>query len=194
MDEKLLVQKAQSGDFDAFSTLVDAHKGRIFALALKITGNEQDAEDIVQETLLKAIDNIDKFRGESAFGSWLYAIALNQAKRHYGEEKRAELLPIEDYLPSVGAGDMHSSAKLFDWLDPHKILESDELRSIIDNALSELPPRYREVFLLRYYEELPVKEIAAITKQSVASAKSRILRARLALRDMLSQILEVKYE
>ena len=193
MNEKELVRQAQSGDFDAFAKLVDANKGRIFALARKMTGNDQDAEDILQETLLKAIDKIDQFRGEAAFGSWLYSIALNQARQHLGREKRADLMTIEEYLPAKGKGDAHGNSGLFDWRDPHTLLENEELSEIIDEAIGDLPVKYREAFLLRYFEELSVKEVARIIKQSEAATKSRILRARLALRDKLSTVFEVRY-
>jgi RNA polymerase sigma-70 factor (ECF subfamily) len=193
MSEKELVRRAQSGDFDAFVELVDSQKGRIYALARKMTGNEQDAEDIVQETLLKAIDNIEQFRGEASFGSWLYAIALNQGRKHLGLEKRTDLRPVEDYLPSTRSGNDHAAIRLFDWRDPHSQLEQEQLAQIIDEAIDELPLKYREAFLLRYYEELSVKEVADIIKQSEAATKSRILRARLALRDKLSSVFEELY-
>ena len=147
MNEKKLVRKAKSGDFDAFAELVDANKGRIFALARKMTGNDQDAEDILQETLLKAIDKIDQFRGEAAFGSWLYSIALNQARQHPGREKRADLKPIEEYLPTQGTGHAHRNSELFEWRDPHALLENEELSEIIHEAVGELPVKYREAFL-----------------------------------------------
>ncbi len=137
MSERELIVRAQAGDFQAFEVLVNANKGKIYALALKMTGNPQDAEDIVQETLLKAIDNIEQFRGESAFGTWLYSIALNQSRAHLAKQKQTELKQIEDYLPTRSAEEMHNHGghKLFDWKDPHSLLEDDELRKIIDDAL-----------------------------------------------------------
>ncbi|MCP4633441.1 MAG: RNA polymerase sigma factor [candidate division Zixibacteria bacterium] len=195
MDEKQLVAQAQAGNFSAFNELVNANKGRIYSLALKMTRNSDDSEDIVQETFLKAIDKIDQFRGEAAFGSWLYSIALNEIRKHLGTQKKEQLKPIEEYLPkghhthSVDEKEIH----LFDWRNPHSELESGELQEIIDKAVDELPLKYKEAFLLRYYEELPVKDVARIIKESEASTKSRILRARLALRDKLSKIFEDSY-
>ncbi|UCD62869.1 MAG: sigma-70 family RNA polymerase sigma factor, partial [Candidatus Zixiibacteriota bacterium] len=156
MNEKELIARAQAGDFEAFTALVKANQSRVYALALKMTGNEQDAEDIVQETLLKAIDNIEQFRGESSFGTWLYAIALNQARAHLARQKQADLRPIEAYLPTRSADDFHIGEKhrLFDWKDPHQQLESEELRKIMDEVIGSLPLKYREAFLLRYFEEL----------------------------------------
>jgi RNA polymerase sigma-70 factor (ECF subfamily) len=195
MSEKELVARAKSGDFEAFSELIDAHKSKIYALVRKLTGNVQDAEDIVQETFLKAIDKIDQFRGESSFGTWLYTIALNLTRAQYAKQKQAELRPLEEYLPGGGSSaDNHNAGPaLFDWRDPHKILESNQLREIIDNVLNELPYKYREAFILRYFQELSVKEVAGIIKESEAATKSRILRARMALRERLTEVFEDSY-
>ena len=195
MNEKSLIQLAQAGDFQAFSKLVDANKSKVYALGLKMTGNKLDAEDIVSETLIKAIDNIDKFRGDSAFGTWLYSIALNQARALLAKQKLTDLKPIEEYLPTKSADSLHSSdsLKLFDWEDPHKRLESIELKEIINLAIEELPIKYREVFILRYIEELSIKEIAKMIDETEASTKSRVLRAKLAVRDFLSKRFEEQY-
>jgi len=195
MNERDLIKQAQSGDFEAFSQLINAHKNKIYALARKLTGNIQDTEDIVQDTFLRAIDNIDKFLGESGFGTWLYSIALNLARAHFAKRKQAELRPIEDYLPGHehGPGESGDETSLFDWEDPAKILETNKLREAINKALDELPYKYKEAFVLRYFEELSVKEVAEMTGESVASAKSRILRARLALRESLEKTFEAGY-
>jgi RNA polymerase sigma-70 factor (ECF subfamily) len=203
MSEKELVQRAQAGDFGAFSELIGAHKSRIYGLALKLSGNAEDAEDILQDTFLKAIDKIDQFRLESSFGTWLYAIALNEARALFNKRKQTDLKPIEDYLPSgghvveTGASGNDSSAagpRLLDWKDPEKLFESDELRQTLDRLIAELPYIYREAFVLRYIEELSVKEVAKQIGESEAATKSRILRARLALREQLSEVFEERYE
>jgi len=195
MDERPLVAQAKQGDFRAFTQLVDAHKAKIFALARKLAGNEQDAEDIVQESLLKAIDNIDMFRGDASFGTWLFSIALNEARGHLARQKRRELRSIEEYLPAQESHttDVSTSQRLSDWADPHSKLESEELQRIIDQGLSDLPYIYREAFVLRYVEDLSVKEVAEMIGESEAATKSRILRARLALRDYLAKQFEVKH-
>jgi len=192
MDEKELIARMKAGDFEAFTELLDAHKDKIYALVHRLAGNKENAEDIIQETFLKAIDNIGQFRGDSSFGTWLYAIALNLSRAQFAAQKQVELLPLEDYLPQ--SGETHGSqSQLFDWRDPHKVLETQELRKVIDEALEKLPYQYREAFLLRYYNDLTVKEVAELTGQSEASAKSRILRARLALRDFLARRFEGRY-
>jgi len=194
MSESKLVQQAQAGDFEAFIELVTPHKTKLYNLALKMTGNNLDAEDIVQDTLMKAIDKIDRFRGDSSFGTWLYAIALNQTRGALAKEKRADLRPLEEYLPGAGGQDSHGEGhRPFDWKDPHALLEQDELRGAISEAVAQLPVEYREAFLLRYVEELSVKEVAELIGESVAATKSRVLRARLALRDHLTKVFEDSY-
>jgi len=194
MDERELVAKAQKGDFDAFLLLVNDHKTMVYNLALKMTGSVQDAEDIVQDTLIKAIDKIDQFRGESAFGTWLFSIALNQSRALLSKNKMRDLKPIEEYLPAVNSSDhAKESIRLFDWGDPHKVMEQNELREILDKAIDILPLKYKEAFILRYYEELSIKEVADLIGESVSAAKSRVLRARVALRDHLSKVFEDSY-
>lgn len=195
MNEREDIKLAQAGDFEAFSRLINNNKAKIYALGFKMTGNAQDAEDIVSETLIKAIDNIEQFRGDSSFGTWLYSIALNQARALLAKQKQVDLKPVEEYLPTQSADEIHdrSNFRLFDWEDPHTRLESAELKEIIGKAIAALPLKYREVFLLRYYEELSIKEIAKIINESVASTKSRVLRAKLAVRDYLSKSFEEQY-
>ncbi len=194
MNEKKLVERARDSDFEAFQALVDRHKHKVYGLALRLTGNADDAQDVFQDALLRAIDGIDRFRGEASFGTWLYQIALNQARALYAGKNRADLKPIEELLPHASAHETgHGDSRLFDWKDPHRVLEERELEEIIDSVVDELPFPNREAFVLRYIEELPVKEVARLTGQSPAATKSRILRARLALRQRLSEIFEDRY-
>jgi RNA polymerase sigma-70 factor, ECF subfamily len=192
MNERELINRMQAGDFEAFSELIDAHKDKLYALVHRLVGNKENAEDIIQETFLKAIDNIGQFRGESSFGTWLYAIALNLSRSHFAKQKETDLLPIEGYISS--SDESHEGhSQLLDWRDPHKVLEIKEIRESVNSALSKLPIKYREAFLLRYYNEFSVKEVAKLIGESEAAAKSRILRARLALRDYLSKAFEDRY-
>jgi len=191
INEKELVAKAQAGDFAAFTALIEQYRPRIFGLALKLAKNREDAEDIFQETFLKAIDNIKKFRAESAFGTWLYAIAINVVRAKYAEENKKELLPIEDYLPSShGHGHPDNDLpELLDWNDPLSKLTDSEVGKMIDAAIHELPLKYRAPFLLRYTQDMSLQEVADTLHLKLAAAKSRILRARLALRDKLNDYL-----
>jgi RNA polymerase sigma-70 factor (ECF subfamily) len=188
MSERELIKRAQAGDFEAFTALINNEKEKIYRLALKLTGNRSDAEDILQDTMLKAVEKIDTFRLESSFGTWLYIIALNNIRRVMGTKKQAVLKPMDDYLPD-GHG---ATGELLDWGDPHSILEREEIKNIIDTALAKMPQTYSAPFVLRYIEELSVKEIAETLRLSEAATKSRILRARLSLRETISEKMKEK--
>jgi len=174
MNEKELIIQAQGGDFKAFSRLIESRKDKIYRLAMKLTGNRDDAED----------------RMESSFGTWLYTIALNNIRAHAGDKKREALRPIDDYLP--GSHSESTSKELFDWGDPHQQFERKRLNDMIETALAELPLKYSAPFTLRYIEDMPVKEVARVLDLSLSAAKSRILRARLALREKLSNVFREK--
>jgi len=189
MNEKELVKLAQGGDFDAFSRLIAEQKDKIYRLALKLTGNREDAEDIVQETFLKAVDNIDKFRLESSFGTWLYTIALNSIRVHMGSRKRMNIKDIDEYLPDSHS-DENIHSQLYDWGDPHKLFERKQLEEMIESSLAELPHKYNMPFILRYMEDMSVKEVSKILNLSLPATKSRILRARLAMREKLSELFQ----
>jgi len=190
MDEKKLIAQAQAGDFTAFQSLVEPHQKRLFALAKRMTGNEQDAEDIVQDTLLKAIDKLETFRAESSFGTWLYSIALNAGRHHLVHQKRQNMTPIEDLLD--GTTHHHDSHHLREWRDPHSVMEANEIRKYISGAVDEMPAEYSVPFILRYEDELSIKEIADLLKLSEAATKSRVLRARLFLREKLDSVLKIE--
>jgi len=183
--EKELVGKAQSGDFAAFNELIDGYRAKIFGLAVKMTRTREDAEDVFQETFLKAIDNIGKFRAESSFGTWLYAIAVNIVRAKYGRERSTDLLQVEEYLPEKHEHGDKPPEGLSDWNDPLSRMTNREIQSRIDDAIAELPPKYRLPFLLRYMEEMSLQEVADTLHLTLANTKSRILRARLALRKSL---------
>jgi RNA polymerase sigma-70 factor (ECF subfamily) len=195
MNETELIQRAQAGDFDAFAELVNLHKDKVYGLIRRLVGNTDDAADIIQDTFLKAIDKIDQFRGEASFGTWLTSIALNQARAAFAKNRQSDLKPLEEYLPGgpPGTEHAHDGARLFDWRDPLQQLEDAEIRRLINEGVSELPFKYREAFILRYVEEKSVKEVATAIGESEAAAKSRILRARLALRDFLAKRFEDSY-
>ncbi len=190
MDENQLVERAQSGDFAAFQELVLPHEKRLFSLAKRMTRNEQDAEDIVQDTLLKAIDKLETFRTESSFGTWLYSIALNAGRQYLVHRKRRATTPAEELLDNSSHHEDHH--RLREWRDPHLVLEANEIRKFISEAVDELPAEYSVPFLLRYEEELSIKEIAGLLELSEAATKSRVLRARLFLREKLDSILRIE--
>lgn len=185
IDETELIRRSQAGDFKAFTALIEGYRPKIFGLALKLAKNREDAEDIFQETFLKAIDKIKQFRAEASFGTWLYTICVNVVRAKYGRHEKEELLPLEDYLPAGHGRHDSDIPQIFDWNDPLSKMTNEEVGQMIDKAVHQLPLKYRIPFLLRYTQDMPVQEVADTLRLSLAAAKSRILRARLALRQSL---------
>ncbi|MBU8923317.1 MAG: sigma-70 family RNA polymerase sigma factor [Bacteroidales bacterium] len=187
MNEKELVIRARGGDRKAFNELISNYIDKIYRLGFKVSGNEEDAQDILQETFLKAIDKIESFRSEASFGTWLYSIAMNVMRACFAKRKKMELKTIEEYVPD------HSdtgSSRLLEWNDPHEMFENSQIRGIIDDFIAEMPGENSTPFILRYIDEMPVKDIADVMELSVPAVKSRILRARLALREHISSKME----
>ena len=185
-NEAALVAEARGGNTEAFSTLVRQYDRYIYRLALNITGNAEDAEDVLQEALLKAYTKLDTFHGESRFYTWLVRIAVNEALmklRKRGTEKTVSLdEPIEgdekDLIPR----------EVEDWADnPEQRYGKIELQKILKETIDKLEPQFRTVFVLRDVEDLSTEETAELMGLSVPAVKSRLLRARLKARDLLSQ-------
>lgn len=151
-NEKELILAAKAGDRDAFNELISNYTDRIYRLAWKLSGNKEDAADIFQETFLKAVDNIDSFRLESSFGTWLYTIAMNVMRTCFAKRKRMQLGQIEEYMPDHANG---TDSKMLDWGDPHNLFENTQLREMIDSFLLEMPIENSTPFILRYLEEMP---------------------------------------
>lgn len=185
-NEAALVAEARAGNTEAFSTLVRQYDRYIYRLALNITGNAEDAEDVLQEALLKAYTKLETFHGESRFYTWLVRIAVNEALmklRKRGTEKTVSLdEPIQgddqDLMPR----------EVEDWADnPEQRYGKIELQQILKDTVNKLEPQFRTVFVLRDVEDLSTEETAELMGLSVPAVKSRLLRARLKARDLLSQ-------
>jgi RNA polymerase sigma-70 factor, ECF subfamily len=176
-----LVQ-AQAGNVAAFEKLVSDHRDRVFAVAQRLLRHDADAAEVAQETFLAAYRNLTRFRGEAAFGSWVHRISANfalmrlrrrrTAEGFEGLERDTDLGSSSDAVPTPNAEDLTLDA---------------ELRVAIDQATNALAEDYRQVFLLRDIEGLSYEEIATSTGQSLASVKSRLHRARLAMRSSIDK-------
>jgi RNA polymerase sigma-70 factor, ECF subfamily len=183
-DEHLLVAAAKKGDTAAFEELVNRYESKIFRLTKNITGNREDAEDAMQDAFLKAYAHLDGFQGDSRFYTWLVRIAANEAlmrlrKRRPGQfsldepiEGDADLMPreLEDWRPS-----------------PEREYAQTEMQGILAEVIEKLEPEYRIVLVLRDLEELSTQETADALGISVTAVKSRLLRARLKLREKLNR-------
>ncbi|MDR0966442.1 MAG: sigma-70 family RNA polymerase sigma factor [Myxococcales bacterium] len=190
-DIGLLVERAQRRDFQAFEALVTRHRSKIYALALRMVHSSGEAEELTQETFLSAWQNLPNFRGESAFGSWLHRICANFALMRLRRLKLEPTLADEPILPeprfdSNGAM-MATVSHSYDWTrgTEEKLLDH-ELREAITQATDRLPPDYRAVFLLKDIEGLSYEEIAEHFGITVAAIKSRLHRARVAMREAIN--------
>lgn len=185
-DERGLIAEAQSGDVASFEDLVAPYEGRLYGVLLRMLGTEADAEDILQETLFKAFEKIASFRSESAFGTWLHRIAVNQALM-WLRKKGCDPLRVPDDPLRFNWMDAHAR-RIEDWsLSPESAALGAEAREVLSRALSELPEIDRAVVLLKDAEGLSHDEIAEATGLTTVAARSRLHRARLVLRERLSE-------
>ena len=187
-DEKLVELFISSNDENAFEEIVNRYCDKIYRLAFRITRDHHSAEEVLQEVFLTLINKIHTFRGESKFSSWLYRVTANASYMHLRAEKKYENdVSLEDYVPYDENGTLMGRIKIKDWSDrPDKVLLSKEAMEIIERAINELPEPYRVVFHLRDIEGFSNEEVSEILGLSVPALKSRLHRARLFLRDKLS--------
>jgi len=183
-DEPILVAAAQNGDISAFETLVGRYERKIFRLTQNITQNREDAEDAMQEAFLKAFEHLREFQGNSRFYTWLVRIAVNQALMKL-RKRRPNVVSLDE---EVDTGEDMMPREVEDWgPSPEQRYEQTELSGILSNVIGELDPPFRVVFQLRDIEELSTEETAEALGLSVPAVKSRLLRARLKLRQKLNQ-------
>jgi len=189
--ETVLVERLRSGDCAALESLMERYASRVYRVARGITRTDSDAEEVVQDVFLTLARKIDRFEGRAALGTWIYRVATNAAllKRR---GKRAQLeVSLEEHLPTFkedGHREGDRSYLLADWSQtPEAELLEGEARATLSNAIDQLPEPYRAVLVLRDVEELSNEEAAAILGESVASIKSRVHRARMALREQLTR-------
>ena len=179
-----LIRRVQAGEREAFYQLVRPYERAVFLSSFALLKNEADAEEVAQEAILKAFKYLPRFRQEAKFSTWLIQIAINEAKmklrkdrRHlYDSIEEGQLTDDGDYVPKDFA----------DWREiPSEALERKELREALTEALNSLPEKYRMVLMLRDVQQLSVAETAQVLGISQANVKTRLLRARLQMRDAL---------
>jgi RNA polymerase sigma-70 factor, ECF subfamily len=183
-DEAALVAAAKAGDISAFETLVGRYERKIFRLTQNITQNREDAEDAMQEAFLKAFEHLQAFEGNSRFYTWLVRIAVNQALMKL-RKRRPNVVSLDE---EVDTGEDMVPREVEDWgPSPADRYAQTELSEILTKVIGELDPPFRIVFQLRDIEELSTEETAEALGLSVPAVKSRLLRARLKLRQTLNQ-------
>ncbi len=185
LDESVLVAQSREGDGDAYGELVRRYQNKIFRLAQHITQNQEDAEDVLQETFLKAYEHLDQFQGNSKFYTWIVRIAVNQALMKLRRRKNDKQVSLDE---TIDTGEDTMVREIAAWgEDPEERLSREEMGEILDEAVRGLEPPYRSVFVLRDMEELSTEETAEALGLSVPAVKSRLLRARLQLREKLTR-------
>jgi RNA polymerase sigma-70 factor, ECF subfamily len=184
MREQDLIARVQRGQTELFYELVQPYERRVYAAALAILRNPADAEDVAQEAVVKALANIRQFRAESRFSTWLIQITVNEALMRRRRERTVVMEGIDDRREEETE---YAPREFADWREiPSEALERKEVRQRLAKALATLDRKYREVFVLRDMEQLNIQETAEALGISTASVKTRLLRARLMLRDLLA--------
>jgi RNA polymerase sigma-70 factor (ECF subfamily) len=189
-EENTLVERAQAGDAIAFSQLVHQYERKIFRLAKHITQSQEDAEDVLQEAFLKAYEHLPEFQGQSKFYTWLVRIAVNESLMKLRKRRPGKLVSLDE---EIDTGEDKVAREIAVWDNtPEDRYSQEELRRILDDAIDALPPIFRTVFVLRDIDELSTEETAGVLNISIPAVKSRLLRARLQLRDRLTRFFKRK--
>jgi RNA polymerase sigma-70 factor (ECF subfamily) len=182
---EISLEALRAGDREEFSRLVDAYSGPIYRLALKMLGIPTDAEDVLQNTFLKVFQHLKDFEGRSSLSTWLYRIASNEALMML--RKQRPEITLSDTMPEEDDNGDYSPAQFTDWCClPEDEFLSAESRAALDRAVQNLPETQRIVFILRDIEGLSIQETGETLNLSEAAVKTRLLRARLHLREELS--------
>ncbi|MEO5936437.1 MAG: RNA polymerase sigma factor [Terriglobales bacterium] len=183
--ELALVNAAREGDMQAFEQLIQKYDRNVFRIAKHITQNREDAEDVVQDAFLKAYRNLNKFQGNSKFYTWLVRIAVNEALMRLRKRKADKTVSMDE---DVETEDGSMPREVADWSpNPEQLYGQSELADILEKTIQGLPSSFRTVFVLRDVEGLSTEETAEMLRLSVPAVKSRLLRARLQLRERLNR-------
>lgn len=183
-----LLRRAKSGDYSAFQQLVDTLQPKVYALAFRILRKDHDAEDVTQQTFLSLIEHIEQFREESSVKTWVLRIASNHALKILRKRRTVGMVSMSSLAQGDSYEDVPHPEFIAPWsLPPDVLADQAEVRSEIDRALEQLDEKYRLVFILRDIEGLSVRETAEALELTESNVKVRLLRARLALRERLTQ-------
>jgi RNA polymerase sigma-70 factor (ECF subfamily) len=184
-NETELVAQAKDGNAEAFTTLLRQYDRYVFRVAFHITGNREDAEDVMQEAFYKAFSHLGQFQGNSLFYTWLVRIAVNEGLMKIRRREAEKEVSLDE--PMDLGDDTWMPREIEDWNDnPEQRYAKTELENIVSDAVQKLPRAYRTVYLLRDVEGLSTEEAADLLQLSIPSVKSRVRRARLMMREQLN--------
>ena len=183
-NEPQMIASILGGQSHLFHDLIRPYERSVYVMALSFLHNEADAEDVAQEAFLKAFRNLNSFRGDSKFGTWLISITLNEARSRIRKRKVLKMESLDESPQDQGHV---SPALLRDWKEiPSEALERSEVRLMLQEAVGALPPIYRETFVLRDMEELSIAETAEVLQVTTVTVKVRLHRARMMLQKALA--------
>lgn len=190
-EERELIRLAVEGDRDARTEIVLRHQRNVYNLGLRLTGSEDEAEGILQDTFLKVFEKLDRFRGDSRLGTWIHRIATNAALMRMRSRKGKYFVPIEEERPSDDDdhGDIGFVVRSLD-RDPLELTLDGELKENLERAIAALPENLRMAFVLKDLEGLSMQEIGQQLGKSVSAIKADLHRARIRLRRMLAEFVE----
>jgi RNA polymerase sigma-70 factor (ECF subfamily) len=185
--EQQLIARIRDGETSLFAQLIKPYERRVYPTAFALLRNQDDAEEVAQEAILKAFTHLHQFRAEARFSTWLIQITVNEARMRRRKRHGELFEPIEQINDEEGT---YTPRDFADWREvPSEALERSEVRELLTKALASLAQIYREVFILRDIEDLSIEETAQALGISIPSVKTRLLRARLMLRDLLAPAL-----
>jgi RNA polymerase sigma-70 factor, ECF subfamily len=189
-EERLLIERVKVGDHEAFDALFQRYFSTVSRQAVRLTGNREEAEEVVQEVFLTVYEKAKTFRGASAFSTWLYRVTANAALSRLRRRKKGEELPLDDYLPSFREDGHHQVRPVVDWSNElEERLASAERQRLIQQALDQLSPVDKAVVVLSDLEGLSDREIGSALGLSELAVKARLHRSRLFLRGKLAATL-----
>lgn len=185
-NEAMLLAEARAGKTEAFITLLNQYSSRVYRLALQFTSNREDAEDVLQEVSLKAFANLSEFRGDSRFYTWVVRITVNEALTKLRRRRSERQISLDEPVERDESNFM--PRELESWGDnPEQCYATSELQKILAEAMDKLEPQYRMVFTLRDIEQISTEETAQMLGLPVPTVKSRLMRARLKMRERLNR-------
>jgi RNA polymerase sigma-70 factor (ECF subfamily) len=189
-DERHMIEKARDGDLSAFDSLIRRYEDQVFSVAFRLVGNEDDAADVAQEVFLACFRHLKSYRGDSKLSTWLHRITVNMVKNLWSRRKRQG----SDVTASLEEGDDPDDPPPIEMIadpapNPRRLAAGSEIAEVIESKLLEIEPEFREVIVLRFVEGLSYEEIADVTKEPLGTVKSRIFRARRALKDQMQDYL-----
>lgn len=181
--DEAIVRAVRAGDTEAFARLIDRHEERVFAVLVRLTGDRQAAEELAHETFVRAYRGLGHFRGDASVGTWLVQIAIHLARDRVRERSRSKSVSLDALLEREADAPVFAETR--PQYDPLSGLSERETAERVEAALQELPPSYREAFVLFHLQEMPYEAIAETTGDSVGSLKVRVHRARKLLKEKL---------